>query len=79
MTAKELFKKALTQMLEDQEFEKLATYCETKTDAKAIKKYEEGLKKYGADNLPLIPLIMNAPVDVLRDAIVYMTGEDDDK
>lgn len=72
MAVKELFKKALTKMLNDNEFEKLAVYTETKTDVKAIRRYEEGLKANGADNIPIIPLIMNAPLDVLRYAFFYM-------
>lgn len=81
MTVEKIFKKALNNMLETNEFDKLATYCETKTDVKAIRKFEEGLKKYGAENLPLVPLIMNAPVDVLRDVFIFMQDveEDDDK
>jgi hypothetical protein len=72
MPVKELFKKALTKMLETDEFSKIAKYTEVKTDQKLIKRYEESLKEFGADNLPVIPLIMNANADILRDALYFM-------
>lgn len=72
MPVKELFKKALTKMLETDEFSKIAKYTEVKTDQKLIKRYEESLKEFGADNLPVIPLIMNANADILRDALCFM-------
>lgn len=72
MPVKELFKKALTKMLETDEFSKIAKYTEVKTDQKLIKRYEESLKEFGADNLPVIPLIMNANADILRDVLYFM-------
>jgi hypothetical protein len=72
MTVKELFRKALTNMLESDEFSKLAKYTEIKTDQKLIKRYEESLKEYGAENLPIISLIMNANADILRSALYFM-------
>ena len=69
---KELFKKALDKMLADDEFDKIAAYTTIKTDKKLITTYKETLKKYGAENLPIIPLIQNANADILRDAICYM-------
>ena len=72
MTVKELFRKALTTMLESDEFSKLAKYTEIKTDQKLIKRYEESLKEYGAENLPIISLIMNANADILRSALYFM-------
>jgi hypothetical protein len=72
MAVKELFRKALTNMLESDEFSKLAKYTEIKTDQKLIKRYEESLKEYGAENLPIISLIMNANADILRSALYFM-------
>jgi hypothetical protein len=72
MTVKELFRKALTNMLESDEFSKLAKYTEIKTDQKLIKRYEESLKEYGAENLPIISLIMNANADILRSVLYFM-------
>ena len=72
MPVKELFKKALTKMLETDEFSKIAKYTEIKTDKKVIKRYEESLKEFGADDLPVIPLIMNANADILRDVLCFM-------
>jgi hypothetical protein len=72
MTVKELFRKALTTMLESDEFSKLAKYTEIKTDQKLIKRYEESLNEYGAENLPIISLIMNANADILRSALYFM-------
>ena len=72
MTVKELFRKALTTMLESDEFSKLAKYTEIKTDQKLIKRYEESLKEYGAENLPILSLIMNANADILRNVLYFM-------
>jgi hypothetical protein len=59
-------------MLESDEFSKLAKYTEIKTDQKLIKRYEESLNEYGAENLPIISLIMNANADILRSALYFM-------
>jgi hypothetical protein len=59
-------------MLESDEFSKLAKYTEIKTDQKLIKRYEESLKEYGAENLPIISLIMNANADILRSVLYFM-------
>ena len=72
MAVKELFRKALTNMLESDEFSKLAKYTEIKTDQKLIKRYEESLKEYGAENLPILSLIMNANADILRNVLYFM-------
>ena len=39
---------------------------------KEIETYKAALEEYGAENLPIIPLIMNANAPILKDVIVYM-------
>ena len=69
---KDLFKKALTKMGDDKEFDKMIAYTNIKTEKKEIETYKAALEEYGAENLPIIPLIMNANAPILKDVIVYM-------
>lgn len=69
---KDLFKKALTKMGDDKEFDKMIAYTNIKTEKKEIETYKAALEEYSAENLPIIPLIMNANAPILKDVIVYM-------
>ena len=72
MVIKNLFKKALTKMVEDKEFDKMIAYTNIKTEKKEIETYKTALEEYGAENLPIIPLIMNANAPILKDVLCYM-------
>ena len=79
MKIKELFRKALNKMLAEDEFDKLMAYTSVKTEKKEIEAYKYALEKYGADNLPFFFLVQNANASILKDAIVYMDGFENDK